>query len=74
MAQRTPNAGLGVRYVGRITGLNIWSKVLTSNEIQAMSKCGVSAVGDVKSWSDFRLEKSSKFAKYVKNVCPLAKC
>ena len=74
LAQRTPNTRLDIRYVGRMTDVNIWSKVLTPNEIQAMSKCGESVDGDVKSWSDFRLEKYSKFAKYVKNVCPIANC
>ena len=71
LAQRSVRPSLAIRYVGRITGVNIWNKVLTRQDIEKMSKCGGSTVGNVKSWADFKLQGSSKFAKYVKNVCPL---
>lgn len=71
LAQRSVRPLLGIRYVGRITDVNIWNKVLARQNIEKMSKCGGSTVGNVKSWADFKLQGSSKFAKYVKNVCPL---
>ena len=71
LAQKVPRPSLRLRYVGRINDLNIWNKVLSAKEIEAMSKCGGSLAGNVKSWSDFRVEKFSEFAKYLrKNVCP----
>jgi hypothetical protein len=76
LAQKIPKPSLRVRYIGRINDLNIWDKVLTSNEIEAMLKCGGSTAGNVKSWSDFRLKNGLKytvFAKYFRKdafICP----
>ena len=70
LAQKTPRPTLAVRFVGRINDLNIWNKVLSAEEMGAMLKCGESAAGNVKSWSDFRVTYSI-YAKYLrKNVCP----
>ena len=71
LAQKIPNPTLETRYVGKINDLNIWNKILNSKEIEAMSKCGGSTQGNVKSWSDFKLNEQTKYAKYRrKNICP----
>ena len=70
LAQKVPRPRRAARFFGRINDLNIWNRVLTAKEIQALSKCGGSTAGNVKSWSDFRV-KYSKYAMYLwKNVCP----
>ena len=70
LAQKVPKPTLAVRFVGKINDLNMWNKVLTADEIEAISKCGGSTAGNIKSWSDFKVT-SSQYAMYVrKNVCP----
>lgn len=81
LAQRRPRlkllrfALLKLRFVGKINDLNIWNRVLSAKEVKRIEKCGSTAVGNVKSWSDFKIKKQKrsqrKYAKYVFNgVCP----
>lgn len=40
-------------FMGNISGMNVWSKVLTCDEILRMSKACNMGNGDVLKWSDF---------------------
>ncbi|XP_044182063.1 neuronal pentraxin receptor-like [Acropora millepora] len=42
-------------YIGELTGLNIWNRVLSPNEIANMSKSCHLGEGNVKKWSDFKV-------------------
>ncbi|XP_044182013.1 neuronal pentraxin-1 isoform X2 [Acropora millepora] len=42
-------------YIGELTGLNIWDRVLSPNEITNMSKSCHLGEGNVKKWSDFKV-------------------
>ncbi|XP_015748811.1 PREDICTED: neuronal pentraxin-2-like isoform X1 [Acropora digitifera] len=42
-------------YIGELTGLNIWNRVLSPNEIANMSKSCHLEEGNVKKWSDFKV-------------------
>nr|XP_006813626.1 PREDICTED: chitinase-like protein PB1E7.04c-like [Saccoglossus kowalevskii] len=41
-------------FVGEIAFLNMWSRVLTGNEIRDLAKDGANGCGDIISWSDFK--------------------
>ena len=42
-------------YVGELTGLNIWNRVLSPSEILKMSESCHVGQGNVKKWSDFKV-------------------
>ena len=42
-------------YLGELTGLNIWNRVLSPSEILEMSKSCHVGQGNVKKWSDFKV-------------------
>ena len=41
-------------YIGELSDLNVWNRVLSSQEILKMSRSCHGAVGNVKKWADFR--------------------
>ena len=41
-------------FIGELTGVNIWNKVINKQEINHMSKSCVRGVGNVFQWSDFK--------------------
>lgn len=54
--------------VGHLNGLNIWSRVLTDNEIKGLHQnCTTSHEGDVVKWSDIL---GSSLPSSLKKVCP----
>ena len=46
---------LSQSFVGIISGMNVWSEVLTHDEILRMSKTCNMGSGDVLKWSDFQI-------------------
>ena len=44
----------GQNFIGEMTGVNIWSRVLGRLEIASMSKSCLAGEGDVFKWSDFK--------------------
>ena len=42
-------------YIGELTDLNIWNRVLTAQEILSLSKSCHGGMGNVKKWSDFKV-------------------
>lgn len=56
-------------YAGKMNDVNIWDKVLPSEEILKMSRKSVSVDGNVKSWSDFKI-KGNRFIKKLNRTCP----
>ena len=42
-------------YIGELTDLNMWNRVLTANEIVKLSKSCHGGMGNVKKWSDFKV-------------------
>ncbi|XP_068679818.1 neuronal pentraxin-2-like [Montipora foliosa] len=42
------------RFVGLLTGVNVWKTVLSASVIQSLSRSCFSGLGNVYSWSDFR--------------------
>ena len=57
---------LSQSFMGRISGLNVWSKVLPHDEILRMSKACNMGSGDVLKWSDFLLSRHGE----VVIICP----
>lgn len=53
-------------FIGSISGMNVWSKVLSDQEIVHMSKTCNLGSGDVLKWSDFQVSRHGD----VKVVCP----
>ena len=41
-------------FVGEMTGVNIWNRVLDHHEIASMSKSCLAGEGNVYKWSDFK--------------------
>ena len=41
-------------FIGEMTGVNIWSRVLVDQDIAALSKSCLAGEGDVFEWSDFK--------------------
>ena len=41
-------------YIGELTDINIWSRVLNATEISSLSKSCHGGRGNVKEWSDFK--------------------
>ena len=41
-------------FIGELSDLNVWNRVLSSQEILKMSRSCHGAVGNVKKWADFR--------------------
>lgn len=42
-------------YIGELTDLNIWNKVLSSSEVDMLSKSCHGEKGNIKAWSDFKV-------------------
>ena len=42
-------------YVGELTDLNIWNRVLDAREVSSLSKSCHGGRGNVKKWSDFKV-------------------
>jgi len=42
-------------YIGELTDLNVWNRVLTANEILKLSRSCHGGRGNVKKWSDFKV-------------------
>lgn len=42
-------------YIGELTDLNIWNKVLSSSEVDMLSKSCHGGKGNIKAWSDFKV-------------------
>ena len=42
-------------YIGELTDLNIWNRVLSASEISKLSKLCHGGWGNVKKWSDFKV-------------------
>lgn len=43
-------------FMGELSDLQFWSRVLTANEIYSQATCGSHLVGDVMSWSEESME------------------
>ncbi|MED6294646.1 hypothetical protein CHARACLAT_023208, partial [Characodon lateralis] len=43
-------------FLGELSDLQFWSRVLTANEIHTQATCGGHLVGDVMSWSEEQVE------------------
>ena len=41
-------------FVGLLTGVNVWNRVLSASVIQSLSRSCLSGTGNVYSWTDFR--------------------
>ena len=55
-------------FMGSISGMNVWSKVLSDQEIVRMSKACNFGSGDVLQWSHFQVSRHGD----VKVICPSA--
>ena len=55
--QDSPKGGFGAapNYVGELTDLNMWNRVLNATEISNLSKSCHGGRGNVKKWSDFKV-------------------
>ena len=42
-------------YIGELTDLNIWNRLILEDEISALSNSCLKAKGNVKQWSDFKV-------------------
>ena len=42
-------------YIGELTDLNMWNRVLSTDEILKLSKSCHGGMGNVKKWSDFKV-------------------
>ncbi|KAG7457748.1 hypothetical protein MATL_G00230480 [Megalops atlanticus] len=56
-------------FVGEISDLQLWSHVLTSQEIYGLATCGNHMTGDVITWTDSVVELHGGIAKYPFDPC-----
>ena len=58
-------------YIGELTDLNIWSRVLNANEILKLSRSCHGGRGNVKKWSDFKVGIRGDFRVVSPSACEI---
>ncbi|TNN81025.1 Neuronal pentraxin-2 [Liparis tanakae] len=56
-------------FVGEMSGVHMWSHVLTASDIYSLASCGSHLRGDVVAWSETEVELLGGVAKYPFDPC-----
>ena len=62
---------LSQSFMGSISGLNVWNKVLPRDEIMRMSKACNMGSGDVLKWSDFLISRHGNVIVKCPSTCKI---
>ena len=56
-------------FMGELSDLQFWSRVLTPNEIYSQATCGGHLVGDVMSWAQESVELHGRLTEFPFDPC-----